>query len=96
MKNKRVLISGASIAGPALGYWLQRYGFEVTIVELASTPRIGGYKIDIRGKAVEVVKKMGLYEKARQLSIVMLSGTILDEKGKAIDELPESTWEACR
>lgn len=87
MKNKRVLISGASIAGPALGYWLQRYGFEVTIVELAPTPRIGGYKIDIRGKAVEVVKKMGLYEKARQLSIVMLSGTILDEKGKVIDEI---------
>lgn len=87
MKNKRILISGASISGPALGYWLQRYGFEVTIVELAPTIRIGGYKIDIRGKAVEVMKKMGLYEKARQLSIVMLSGTILDEKGKVIDEI---------
>jgi len=87
MKNKRVLISGASIAGPALGYWLQRYGFEVTIVELAPISRIGGYKIDIRGKAVEVVKKMGIYDKARQLSIVMLSGTFLDEKGRTIDEI---------
>lgn len=87
MKNKRVLISGASITGPALGYWLQRYGFEVTIVELAPAPRIGGYKIDIRGKAVEVAKKMGIYDKARQLSIVMLGGTFLDEKGKIIDEI---------
>ena len=28
-----VLISGASIAGPALAYWLVRNGFEPTIVE---------------------------------------------------------------
>ncbi len=87
MKNKRVLISGASIAGPALGYWLQRFGFEVTIVELAPALRLGGYKIDIRGKAVDVAKKMGIYEKARQLRIVMLNGTFLDEKGSVIDEI---------
>jgi 2-polyprenyl-6-methoxyphenol hydroxylase-like FAD-dependent oxidoreductase len=30
MENKNVLVSGASIAGPALAYWLNRYGFEVT------------------------------------------------------------------
>jgi len=87
IKNKRVLISGASIAGPALAYWLQRYGFEVTIVEIAPASRIGGYKIDLRGKAVDVAKKMEIYDKARQLSIVMLSGTILDEKGTVIDEI---------
>ncbi|WHY94781.1 hypothetical protein QNK12_15545 [Neobacillus cucumis] len=27
-----VLISGASIAGPALAYWLHRYGFDVTVI----------------------------------------------------------------
>jgi 2-polyprenyl-6-methoxyphenol hydroxylase-like FAD-dependent oxidoreductase len=89
VKNKRVLISGASIAGPALGYWLQRYGFEVTLVELAPAPRVGGYKVDIRGKAVDVVKKMGIYDEARQLRVVMLGGTVLDEKGKVIDEIPQ-------
>jgi hypothetical protein len=26
--NKNILISGASIAGPTLAYWLKRYGFE--------------------------------------------------------------------
>jgi hypothetical protein len=31
MKNTRVLISGASIAGPALAFWLNGYGFDVTI-----------------------------------------------------------------
>lgn len=89
MKNKRVLISGASITGPALGYWLQRYGFEVTFVELAPAPRVGGYKVDIRGKAVDVVKRMGVYDEVRQLRVVMLGGTVLDGKGKVVDEIPQ-------
>ena len=34
--TQSVLISGASIAGPALAYWLNRYGFAVTVVERAA------------------------------------------------------------
>ncbi|HEX2283368.1 MAG TPA: NAD(P)-binding protein, partial [Mycobacterium sp.] len=30
-----ILISGASIAGPVLAYWLARYGYDVTVVERA-------------------------------------------------------------
>ncbi len=54
---RRVLISGASIAGPSLAYWLDRYGFEVTVVEKAGAVRGGGYAIDIRGTAREVVDR---------------------------------------
>ena len=46
-----VLISGASIAGPSLAYWLNRCGFRPTVVEKASTVRPGGYPIDLRGIA---------------------------------------------
>lgn len=49
--NRKILISGASIAGPALAYWLNRYGFQPTIVEKAPALREGGYAIDIRGAA---------------------------------------------
>jgi 2-polyprenyl-6-methoxyphenol hydroxylase-like FAD-dependent oxidoreductase len=65
----KVLISGAGIAGPALAYWLQRAGFEPTVVELASAPRPGGQTVDIRGVAQEVVRRMGLMPaiKARRL-----------------------------
>ena len=28
MENKSILISGASVAGPALAFWLHRYGFQ--------------------------------------------------------------------
>lgn len=34
-RRRTVLISGASIAGPALAFWLNRYGFAVTVVEKA-------------------------------------------------------------
>src|SRR2546428_177994 len=47
-----VLISGASIAGPALAFWLRRHGFDVTVVEKSHTLRGGGYPIDIRGTAL--------------------------------------------
>ena len=42
----RVLISGASIAGPALAYWLLKAGYDVTLVERAPAPRPGGQAID--------------------------------------------------
>ncbi|MFC4619293.1 FAD-dependent monooxygenase [Camelliibacillus cellulosilyticus] len=48
--NTSVLISGASIAGLTLTYWLSRYGFDVTVVERSKTIRKGGYPIDIRGQ----------------------------------------------
>ena len=34
-KNTTILISGESIAGPTLAYWLKRYGFTPTVVERA-------------------------------------------------------------
>lgn len=40
-----VLVSGASIAGPALAHWLHRYGFAVTVVEKAPGVRGGEYPI---------------------------------------------------
>ena len=34
-----VLISGASVAGPVLAYWLQRFGFRPTVIERTAQPR---------------------------------------------------------
>ncbi|MFI6996879.1 FAD-dependent monooxygenase [Nocardia sp. NPDC050175] len=79
-----VLISGASIAGPALAYWLHHYGFDVTIVEKSDTLRGGGYPIDIRGTAVDVVERMGLLPElraahigTRRLSFVNPDGSLI-------------------
>ncbi len=59
----RVLISGASIAGPVLAYWLTHRGFEVTVVERARQLRkTGGHAIDLFGPAMEIAEKMGVLD----------------------------------
>lgn len=59
----RVLISGASIAGPVLAYWLNRRGFEVTVVERAPHLRkTGGHAIDLFGPAMEIAENMGVLD----------------------------------
>ncbi|MBF9128509.1 FAD-dependent monooxygenase [Plantactinospora sp. S1510] len=83
-----VLISGASIAGPALAYWLRRHGFAVTVVERAPAPRTGGQAIDIRGVALDVVDRMGILEPLRQVRTQMRGMSMLDGDG---NELMRST-----
>src|SRR5690242_17044934 len=82
-----VLISGASIAGPALAFWLHRHGFDVTVVEKASTPRTGGYPIDIRGAALEVVRRMGVLPRLRELHVDTRRLTFLHPDGSVVAAL---------
>jgi 2-polyprenyl-6-methoxyphenol hydroxylase-like FAD-dependent oxidoreductase len=57
----RILVSGASIAGPVLAYWLRRYGFEVTVVERSATLRkSGGHAVDLFRPAMDIVEMMGV------------------------------------
>ncbi|MFD1147142.1 FAD-dependent monooxygenase [Saccharothrix hoggarensis] len=60
-----VLISGASVAGPALAYWLRHHGFAPTVVERAPAPRPGGQAVDLRGTAREVAERMGVLDQVR-------------------------------
>ena len=69
MENKDILISGASIAGPALAYWLRANGFNPTVVERAPAPRPGGQTVDLRGAGRTVIQRMGLMDRARELSL---------------------------
>ena len=64
--SMQILISGASVAGPVLAYWLSKYGFEVTVVERAPTLRkTGGHAVDLFRPAMQIVTKMGLLEQVR-------------------------------
>ncbi|SDM19921.1 FAD-dependent monooxygenase [Allokutzneria albata] len=57
----RVLISGASIAGPVLAHWLTRYGFDVTVVERApALRRTGGHAVDLFRPAMDISERMGV------------------------------------
>ena len=86
-----VLISGASIAGPALAFWLRRHGFDVTVVEKSRTLRGGGYPIDIRGTALGVVDRMGLLPRLREAHVNTRRITFLNADGSLVASLrPES------
>ncbi|MFI7538220.1 hypothetical protein [Streptosporangium sp. NPDC049376] len=57
----RILVSGASVAGPVLAYWLTRHGFSATVVERAPAPRrTGGHAVDLFLPAVNISEKMGV------------------------------------
>jgi 2-polyprenyl-6-methoxyphenol hydroxylase-like FAD-dependent oxidoreductase len=62
MTTRSALISGASIAGPVLAFWLSDSGWDVTVVERAERLRTSGYPVDVRGAAVDVIRRMGLYD----------------------------------
>ena len=58
----RVLISGASVAGPTAAYWLRRHGFAVTVVERMPLARVrtSGHAVDLFGPAVDVADWAGV------------------------------------
>jgi 2-polyprenyl-6-methoxyphenol hydroxylase-like FAD-dependent oxidoreductase len=57
----RILISGASVAGPVLAYWLSRWGHDVTVVERAPALRkTGGHAVDLFRPAMEISERMGV------------------------------------
>lgn len=57
---RRILITGASIAGNVAAWWLGRSGCDVTVVERAPAFRDGGQNVDVRGVGREVLRRMGL------------------------------------
>ncbi|WP_431981273.1 FAD-dependent monooxygenase [Streptomyces qinglanensis] len=89
--GKRVLISGASVAGPALAYWLNRYGFHVTVVERAPGLRPGGQAIDVRGTAIEVAARMGVLDELRQHATDLRGMSVLDVDGNETYSTTEAT-----
>lgn len=88
--KRTVLISGASISGPALAYWLHRSGCAVTVVEKAGALRDGGYPIDIRGTAVEVVRRMGILPQLRDAHIDSRRCTFLNADGSEVASVSPS------
>ncbi|NDW08018.1 FAD-dependent monooxygenase [Jiella pacifica] len=85
-RNSRgsVLVVGASIAGPTVAYWLARYGFAVTVVERTAGVRSGGYPIDIRGTAVDVVERMGILPQVEAAHVHSRRTTFVDADGEVV------------
>jgi 2-polyprenyl-6-methoxyphenol hydroxylase-like FAD-dependent oxidoreductase len=86
-----VLVSGASVAGTTLAYWLGRHGFTVTVVEHSQGLRLGGQAVDVRGPAREVIDRMGLLEAVAAQKTAIRGMSIVDAEGNEIMRDTEST-----
>jgi 2-polyprenyl-6-methoxyphenol hydroxylase-like FAD-dependent oxidoreductase len=80
-----VLVSGASIAGPALAHWLHRRGAEVTVVEQSPGLRAGGQAVDARGVAKEVIRRMGLDAAVRAACTDTAGAYTVDADGNVLE-----------
>ncbi|QKV72645.1 FAD-dependent monooxygenase [Amycolatopsis sp. Hca4] len=85
MSGNRVLVAGASIAGPALAHWLRRRGAEVTVVERAPGLRPGGQAVDARGVAKEVIRRMGLDAAVRAARTETAGAYTVDADGTVLE-----------
>jgi 2-polyprenyl-6-methoxyphenol hydroxylase-like FAD-dependent oxidoreductase len=91
VSHRRVLISGASIAGPVAAFWLARAGFSPTIVERAPAPRPVGQAIDVRGAALDVLDRMDLLDAARAMQTRMKGFSLIDRDGRELWRTEEGT-----
>lgn len=101
-KDKKILVSGASIAGLSTAFWMTKLGYRVTVVELANQPRTAGAAVDIKETAVDAVKRMGIFEqlKANRLNVEMIAFKNADDTTAGSislkndsDELPDDEIE---
>ncbi|MFD8566135.1 FAD-dependent monooxygenase [Streptomyces sp. NPDC059639] len=84
-----VLVSGASIAGPAIAFWLSRQGARVTIVEKAAALREGGFAVDFRGHVHRtVLTRMGIWDDLHRVQTDMGRQTIVNADDTDRVDLP--------
>ena len=85
--GRRVLISGASVAGPVLAYWLNRCGYQPTVVERTAELRFGwgGHAVDLFGPALQIVEWMGVLAQVRDARTRTETISFLREGHRPVD-----------
>jgi 2-polyprenyl-6-methoxyphenol hydroxylase-like FAD-dependent oxidoreductase len=86
-----VLVSGASVAGNTVAYWLAQHGYSVTVVERYPGLRPGGQAIDVRGPALTVLERMWLRAAADHLRTRIRGASVVDRDGNELSRDTEST-----
>jgi len=89
LRGMSVLVSGASIAGPSIAYWLARYGARVTVVERAPSLRGGGQAVDFKGEVHRtVLDRMGILDDVRRAQTGGLDQAVIDSAGRTRAVIP--------
>ncbi|MDG4669352.1 FAD-dependent monooxygenase [Mycobacterium sp. 236(2023)] len=86
-----ILVSGASIAGPAAAYWLQRTGHSVTLIERSHELRQAGQNVDVRGTGREVLRRMNVEKEVLSRNTGETGTRFIDDHGRTLWEIPAGT-----
>ena len=86
-----ILVSGASVAGTTVAYWLAHHGYSVTVVERHPGLRPGGQAIDVRGPALTVLERMWLRAAADHLRTRIRGASVVDRDGNELSRDTQST-----
>lgn len=89
---ERVLISGASFAGLTTARWMQRLGYDVTVVERATGLRKGGTPVDLRNDTMAIADRLGILAAVRAKALPPRTTKFADVDGTTIARMePETT-----
>lgn len=91
MSHLRVLIVGASIAGPTAAYWFAKAGATVTVIERFPHLRPNGHNVDIRTSGVTVMRRIPGMEEAVRANTMEIDGlALVGEDGKQLGVITAS------
>ncbi|CCG82410.1 FAD binding domain protein, partial [Taphrina deformans PYCC 5710] len=87
-EDKKILISGAGIAGTTLAYWLHRGGFKVTIVERAPEIRDSGHAVEISAPAArKIARDMGIDRAVHEKGTTEKGLKFVNDRGRVISTM---------
>ncbi|MEM8535290.1 MAG: FAD-dependent monooxygenase [Chloroflexota bacterium] len=77
-----ILINGAGIAGLTLAYWLNKFGFIVSVVDKRPDLQDAGYMIDFYGPGFDVAEKMSVLDQLLTWHYPIKDISFIDRYGK--------------
>ncbi|WP_263384557.1 FAD-dependent monooxygenase [Granulicella arctica] len=93
-QHLNVLVSGASFAGLATAFWMNRLGYKVTVIEIGKGLKTGGSPVDIKEGTVDIMRRMGLLEQIQATSLKAKGIDFLNAQGVTIAKLPAYAGDA--
>lgn len=90
--HEGTVVVGAGVAGLTAALGLARAGRHVTVLERADALPVGGYKIDVRGAAVEVPRRIGLESTVRGRHLRIRAGSVVTADGTTVTQMGGDTF----
>ncbi|MEC3917692.1 FAD-dependent oxidoreductase [Nocardia sp. CDC160] len=92
--GRRALVVGAGIAGLAAALRLHQQGWDVVIVERASTRRSSGYLLNLHGPGYDAAERLGLVPALTRRDIGFFTSILVHADGREKLRIPAAVTEA--